>query len=67
MVQAMKIHWNYGNQKCHNLDEISVSGCTQSCFDNFQYSQKFGQHDDISISVLTHCGPVTLYVDTALG
>ena len=52
MVQAMKIHWNYGNQKCHNLDEISVSGCTQSCFDNFQYSQKFGQHDDISISVL---------------
>ena len=42
-------------RKCHNFDEIFITGCTGSChFDNFQCSQwwKFCQNDNIFIVVL---------------
>ena len=43
------------NRKCRHFDEISITGCTESChFDNFRCSQwwKFCQNDDIFGSVL---------------
>ena len=44
-------------RKCCHLDEIFITGCTESCQnDNFRCSQrwKFRQNDDITISVCIH-------------